>query len=234
MTKTTFASHQNTSGIYLQQLVQKMAKDAEKKNSMVSYELFEDVAQSLAAIKTSLVIMEKKLPVESAEISSSIRDMDQLLQKTLCKIRGLADDLYSSTLTNLGLEPALNELCKQFENRTGNKVGFRGYLQSPVPARLDHSQELCLYTFSEQVLELIAIKGYQGCISLDYSENEVMLDFRCHLDKVDSQRIIALMEPLIPVLQEWLHLWDGKLQTTILPEGFVNLTASLEVNSASN
>jgi hypothetical protein len=85
----------------------------------------------------------------------------------------------------------------------------------------------------EQILEFAKGERCAVSIYLDNRSNGILVDSRYLMLSVDMQYRTRISDQLLPVLQEWLHLWGGHLQSAYLSNDIFNMTAILPADPYS-
>jgi len=88
----------------------------EKEREAISREIHDNVGQLLSAIKMALSRTYKKIPDELATIKDQLSELSDLVNKTIKEIRGLSHTLHPPLIEDLGIAPALEELCQDFKS----------------------------------------------------------------------------------------------------------------------
>jgi PAS domain S-box-containing protein len=107
----------------LQGLVAALASTEERERRELAAVLHDDIGQLLAMCKLNL-----EGPAGSGEDATSVRNVvaaRQLLEKAIARTRALTWELSSQTLYEIGLEPALEELCGALQERHAVRCGLR-------------------------------------------------------------------------------------------------------------
>jgi signal transduction histidine kinase len=218
--------------IHLYQLVQQLIDNYQLENDHVSHELYENIAQSLVAIKTQLVLMEKKLSSQSPEFTNNIQNMDSILQSTLRQIRALADGLYSNKLVSLGLEATIKDLCTNYRSLMNRRVSFENNLTGYVPPWIGRQHALCLYYFTDQALTYACSRSDSPIsVLLEwYPEQRISISVRF---SQRNQPENSERNTILPILQEWLYVWGGNVTFAMLPDSVVSLTAWMDENASA-
>jgi hypothetical protein len=211
----------------IQQLVQRLADEYLSQSDEVSHGLFENIAQSLLAVKTRLSLIEKKLPSEYSDCTNDIQQLNKLLQTALSQIRILESRSFSNTLSNLGLEAALREICFQTSIRQDFPVFFMKKGGVLSEDGLGRPQALCLYYFTVMVLEYAAREKCSLSIFLEVQDLKVMVDCHIYPESAGQDPIKQVREQLLPVLEEWIYLWNGDFESAFSTNQEMSLTACL-------
>lgn len=83
----------------------------------IALELHEGVGQTLYSLYTGLQLIESG--IEQPDMKSYVREMSQLMEKTIQEVRLLSVELHPPTLTTLGLIPALKSYIKLYTSTFG-------------------------------------------------------------------------------------------------------------------
>jgi signal transduction histidine kinase len=209
----------------MQQFVQKLIDDYLSQNEQLSQELYEKIAKSLVEINTQLIQLEKKTSSTVPIFSEDVRELNRLVQTTLSQIRSTEDDSNITSLSNLGLEAVLRELC--LKNSVLNDFPIFFECKRSVQNWLDRSQAICLYYFVRLVLEFVSKEKWMTFISLEIQETQVFVCCQTFLGSTGLALQQSRMDQLLPVFQEWIDLWDGELQSFFPNDVSFRLTASL-------
>ncbi|MFA6091461.1 MAG: CheR family methyltransferase [Elusimicrobiota bacterium] len=109
------------------------AQELERKR--LSRELHDGIGQMLSGVKFRLQSLPGKSGAFSKETRGRITGVTQVLDRAIAELRRVSQDMMPSELEDLGLQPALHALCREFSKRLGVPVDFRaGALKSIAPA----------------------------------------------------------------------------------------------------
>ena len=75
--------------------------------------------------------------------------MTQVLDRAIAEIRRVSRDMMPSELEDLGLQPALQALCREFNKRLGVPVKFRG---AGAPKLIDPDLALAIFRIAQEAL----------------------------------------------------------------------------------
>ena len=123
------------------------AQETERKR--IARELHDGIGQILSGVKYRLESLAGKTPL-SGEVEAKILKVSKLLNNAISEIRRVSQNLMPAELVDLGLEPALLTLCREFKERTGVKVTVRS-VSTPAAPEL----ELALYRIAQEALNNI-------------------------------------------------------------------------------
>lgn len=117
----------------------------------IAIELHEGVGQNLYSILTGLQYIQSG--VDQPNMKNYIREMSQLIEKSIQEIRLLSVELHPPTLTTLGLLPAMKSYIKLYESTFGILVDLESTGEElPIPER----NSIALFRVCQEALTNIA------------------------------------------------------------------------------
>ncbi|MCX5795982.1 MAG: histidine kinase [Elusimicrobia bacterium] len=123
------------------------AQELERKR--LSRELHDGIGQMLSGVKFRL----QSLPGESGVLPDTARrritSATQVLDRAVAEIRRVSQDMMPSELEDLGLQPALRGLCREFNKRLGVPVAFRG---AGAPKLVEPDLALTVFRIAQEAL----------------------------------------------------------------------------------
>jgi signal transduction histidine kinase len=105
-----------------QQISSYIIHSQEEEIKRIAIELHEGVGQNLYSILTGLQFIESG--AKELHMKSYVREMSQLIEKTIQEIRLLSVELHPPTLTTLGLLPAMKSYIKLYTSTFGILVNL--------------------------------------------------------------------------------------------------------------
>ncbi len=123
------------------------AQDTERRR--LARELHDGVGQILSGVKYRLQALPAKMTL-SGEGEAKILEVGGFLDHAIAEIRRVSQNLMPSELEDLGLEPALLALCREFKERSGVAVTVR-----TVPAVVAPDLALALFRIVQEALNNI-------------------------------------------------------------------------------
>lgn len=144
------------------ELAQQLISMQENTFRSISRELHDDFGQVLTAVGAMIQRADKLVSSNPTAMREELREVNQVVQSTLDKIRSLSQALHPLMLEEVGLESSLDAYVPMFERRTGiavrfTKVGSRGQMSSDSAAHL--------YRVLQEALNNVA--RHSGCMSAD-------------------------------------------------------------------
>ncbi|MCP1170860.1 sensor histidine kinase [Ralstonia chuxiongensis] len=101
----------------LRELATISSRAREEERRRLSRELHDELAQSLAALKVDMQMLEQKLDAANKPVADRLSSMEQAVDDMIGATRRLASDLRPSMLDDLGLVPACRWLVESFQRR---------------------------------------------------------------------------------------------------------------------
>ncbi|HYY69983.1 MAG TPA: sensor histidine kinase [Terriglobales bacterium] len=137
----------------------------EEERKRISRELHDEVGQALTAINMKLAVLQRDGAAEAAALlSKKIADIGGLLVGAMASVHKFARELRPTMLDELGLVPALRSYLKDYAQRTGLPVRFRGSIGGD---RLSAEQKTALFRVFQESLTNVA--KHAGASRVDVS-----------------------------------------------------------------
>ena len=123
----------------------------EEERDRLARELHDELGALLTAAKFDVARIKSKLPADTPELSNRLAHLNESLNAGISLKRRIVEDLRPSSLSNLGLEAALDILTGEFSERTGVSV------KTDIEAvELGPDAELTVYRLVQESLTNIA------------------------------------------------------------------------------
>jgi PAS domain S-box-containing protein len=123
----------------------------------IARELHDELQQVLVAIKMEVAAIERHLAATEAQTLAPMLDrIDQLATAGVTSTRRIVNDLRPLMLEELGLVPALEALCQQFQARTGIEANVEATSLPGADGPLPERVEICLYRVAQESLTNVA------------------------------------------------------------------------------
>ena len=122
----------------------------------IARELHDELQQVMVAIKMDVAAMQYETSAHAERLAPMLQRIDQLASTAVSSTRRIVNDLRPLMLEELGLVPALEALCQQFELRTGIRASV---LAQDLPRDvhgLPERVEICLYRVAQESLNNVA------------------------------------------------------------------------------
>jgi len=129
-------------------------EDSERRR--IARELHDELQQALVAVKMLVGSVERELVADPKRLPSLLGRIDELVGSAVSSTRRIVNDLRPLMLEELGLLPALEALCQQFEERTGIEVHFVVQDHAAAWPATSEQVEICLYRVAQESLTNVA------------------------------------------------------------------------------
>lgn len=197
----------------LHHLNKQMLTALEEERSAISQELHDEAGQALTALKIFLELMRDKALAETDDFQQQLDEAVRITTTTLEKVRHLARDLRPPALDALGLNPTLEDFCREFSKRVGLHIAYEGC----EPPLLSGTARICLYRFLQEALTNIVkhAKADQVDVRLGYHNQQITLAVQDNgmgfiWDKNDGRfgkgMGLAGMQERLKMLEGWLTI----------------------------
>ena len=123
--------------------------ELETERKRVAQDLHDSAVQTLSFALTRLQAVEAALGPRALEVRFQATDARKLIERSLDDIRRIAQNLMPGELEDLGLVPAVESLCREFQRRTGLAVDLKC---AKLAQRIEAQVELCLFRIIQEAL----------------------------------------------------------------------------------
>jgi signal transduction histidine kinase len=149
------------------ELAQQLISIQENTFRSISRELHDDFGQILTAIGVMLQRTGKRDP--------DLREVQEIVQSTLEKVRSLSHALHPAALEELGFESALDQYLPDFERQTGIAIQYE---KMGASREVDRSVAIHLYRVMQEALNNAArhSKSTRAAVRLRFLPDEVVLE----------------------------------------------------------
>ena len=139
----------------------------------VSRELHDDFGQVLTGIGAMLQRTGKHLL--PAPVMRDLREVQEIVQQTLEKVRSLSRALHPVILEEIGLESALSQYLLSFEKQTGIRIRYE---QEGAGRELDRDVSIHLYRVMQEALNNVAkhSKATEAAVRLRFGKGATVLE----------------------------------------------------------
>lgn len=157
----------------LKRVTAQLFESQEAECKRISRELHDETGSSLIGINLKLDAVEKRIPVEAYETKTLLHHVKRQINHTYLEMRRISHRLHPALLTDLGLEPALDQYISEIAEQTSMDIVFK---MIGFSGRINPDIETVLYRFSQEALsntlkyaraksfKLSIIRGYPSII----------------------------------------------------------------------
>jgi signal transduction histidine kinase len=157
------------------ELAQQLITTQENTFRSRSRELHDDFGQILTAIGAMLARAQRRTPAEAGADKQDLREIQEVAQSTLEKVRSLSQSLHPVILEDAGFEGAIDVYLPAFEKQTGITVQYE---KSGTSRELDRAVATHLYRVLQEALNNVVrhSKSPSAQVRLNYTPDEVVLE----------------------------------------------------------
>ena len=119
----------------------------EQERSRISREIHDVLGQSLTALKLEMSLLGTKLRNSDADVEARIREISEMLDRTIETVRKIATQLRPDVLDKLGLIPAVEWQVQEFRKRTGLVCQITSY---PSDIHLNEPQATAFFRILQE------------------------------------------------------------------------------------
>jgi signal transduction histidine kinase len=157
------------------ELAQQLITTQENTFRHLSRELHDEFGQILTAIGAMLARAQRRTPAEAGADKQDLREIQEVTQSTLEKVRSLSQSLHPVVLDDAGFEGAIDVYLPAFEKQTGVTVQ---YDKSGTSRELDRAVAIHLYRVLQEALNNVVrhSKSPSAQVRLNYLADAVVLE----------------------------------------------------------
>jgi signal transduction histidine kinase len=160
------------------ELAQQLIAMQENTFRSISRDLHDDFGQILTAVGTMLQRAGRRLG-DTDSLRADLREVQEIVQSTLDKVRTLSHALHPVILDEIGFEGAVDQYLPGFQKQTGIEVHYE---KSGAPRELDRAIAIHLYRVMQEALNNIAKHSHsnRAVVRLRYLPESVILEVEDH------------------------------------------------------
>ena len=157
------------------ELAQQLISMQERTLRSISRELHDDFGQVLTAVGTLLQRSQTNLTRSPNRVAKDVREVQEIVQSTLDKVRSLSHALHPVVLDEIGFEGAFDQFVPAFEQRTGIEVRCE---KKGSRRELDRRVAIHLYRVLQEALNNIArhSKSMKAAVTLRFLPESIVLE----------------------------------------------------------
>ena len=157
----------------LRRLHARVISSQETERKRLARELHDGVGQILSGAKFRLESLPGEISLDESA-TAKILKVGEVLNQAIAEIRRVSQNLMPSELGDLGLEPALRTLCREFKERAGVQLTLR---TKHVPADVAPEPALAFFRIAQEALNNIGKHSKATTVMVDLSRkgSEIVL-----------------------------------------------------------
>jgi signal transduction histidine kinase len=190
------------------ELAQQVISTQENTLRSISRELHDDFGQILTAIGSMLQRTDRRMSQDSDALRTDLREVREIVQSTLEKVRSLSHSLHPVILDEIGFEGALEQYLPAFEKQTGIEIRYERYGGS---RELDPALAIHLYRVIQEALNNVAkhSKGARADVRVRYLPAATVLEVEDNGSGFTSPRNAGMG---LVSMRERAELVNGRLE----------------------
>jgi len=163
----------------LKHLSREVLMAQEEERARVSRDLHDELGQLLTASRIELGLFEKRAAGVGPDARDAMHNAVALVEKAADELRRICRGLRPPLLDDLGLEPAVRLLVREFEDRTGIASHLQMSIDEAQP-ELPKELSLCAYRIVQEALNNVSRHSEASAvdIALSRSPGELVLSVR--------------------------------------------------------
>lgn len=186
----------------LKRVTAKLFQSQEIECKRISRELHDETGSSLIGINLKLDAVENRMPMDAHGAKSLLRHIKGQVNDTYMEMRRISHRLHPALLTDLGLEPALDQYILEISERTDlnivfKMIGFTGRINPEIETVLYRlSQEALTNTLkyaSARTFKLSLIKSYPSIIFVA-ADDGIGFDFETSQQERPGLGLLSMRE----------------------------------------
>jgi signal transduction histidine kinase len=190
------------------ELAQQVISTQENTLRAISRELHDDFGQILTAIGSMLQRADRRMSQDADALRTDLREVREIVQSTLEKVRSLSHSLHPVILDEIGFEGALEQYLPAFEKQTGIEIRYERYGGS---RELDPALAIHLYRVIQEALNNVAkhSKGARADVRVRYLPAATVLEVEDNGSGFTSPRNAGMG---LVSMRERAELVNGRLE----------------------
>jgi len=145
------------------QKAMRMLQVQEEERKRISRELHDEVGTALTAVNMNLAVLQRDGAAEAAALlSKKIADIGGLLMGAMATVQTFARELRPTMLDELGFLPALRSYLKEYVERSGLRVHFKG----DDVGNLNAEQKTVLFRVAQESLTNVAKHAHASRVQI--------------------------------------------------------------------
>lgn len=153
----------------LRALATRLLAVREEESIRIAREIHDELGSVLTGLKMDISWLSKKLTDQGdAALQKKFREMSELIDETVQKVRNISTELRPAILDDLGLAAAIESQCREFQKRTDIKCRI---ISLSEETELHPDKATALFRIFQEILTNIA--RHSGATSIEISMEEV-------------------------------------------------------------
>lgn len=200
----------------IEALSKRVLEAIEEERARLARELHDELGQALTAVKLDLQLLNEIIP-DDEKPDRHLKQSIDLIDFTINLVRRLSVSLRPPALDDMGLLPAIKNMVKGFENRTGIKTNF---ITNGFTERLAQQVETALYRCVQESLTNIARHANANNAEVAISKKNGILNVTVSDDGdgFEADKMVISSEHIgLTGMKERIKLLNGSLKVDSEP-----------------
>jgi len=162
----------------------------ERERRLISFELHDELGQSLTFLKLQLRSIERKMSEDQGALREEVEDTLKYVDTVLESVRRLSRELSPSILEDLGLSAALRSMTEDFAAHTGMEASVD---IEDIEGLLPAEREILVYRICQESLTNVGkhAEARNVSVAVERGENDVTLVVRDNGKGFDAREVQA-------------------------------------------
>jgi PAS domain S-box-containing protein len=201
----------------------------ETERTSIAREVHDELGQALTALKMDLSWLNKKLPREQEAQIKKIREMSELIGKTIQTVKRISTELRPGVLDDLGLMAAVEWQMQEFQERTQIKCEFTA---KDEDINVDRDLATGIFRIFQEALTNVArhANATKVKVSLNETDGQLVLQVSDNGKGITTKQIAHPKSFGLIGMRERARSWNGSVKIEgILGKGTI-VTVSIPLN----
>lgn len=205
----------------------------EEERTLVAHELHDDIGQALSALKMDIYMLEKKLPKDQKDISGRIKDINDLLDKTIQTTRKIYSELRPALLEYFSIKEVIEDHLNTFKELTG--ISGESEIDQEV-TELDEKYSIALFRIVQEALNNIKWHSQAKTmkIRLKKKKNQIELIIKDNGVGIKEDDLTKPNAFGTMGMKERAEFLGGSIEFNGLPEKGTTVTVKIPINPESS
>lgn len=205
----------------------------EEERTLVAHELHDDIGQALSALKMDIYMLEKKLPKDQKDISGRIKDINDLLDKTIQTTRKIYSELRPALLEHFSIKEVIEDHLNTFKELTG--ISGESEIDQEV-TELDEKYSIALFRIVQEALNNIKWHSQAKTVKirLKKKKNQIEMIIKDNGVGIKEDDLTKPNAFGTMGMKERAEFLGGSIEFNGLPEKGTTVTVKIPINPESS
>jgi signal transduction histidine kinase len=193
----------------LRDLSARMAALREEERARLSREIHDELGGSLTAMKINATQIRRAYPGD-ATLQTQTKNLLEVIDDTIQKVRQIATDLRPSILDDFGLLAALEWQLQEFQRRSEIECQLLPTTQEVV---VDRDSAIAIFRIFQETLTNVArhAQATRVVVSLEQVANHLLLSVQDNGRGISTKELVQSKSLGLAGMRERVHLMSGQL-----------------------